>query len=229
MPQRGWETVTIPGAVSGWVALSERYGKLAFEDLFEPAIRYAHDGYAVSPVVAEKWRLAAPLMPQGLGWQEHFLLAGRTPAAGERFASPAMAATLERIAATRGEAFYRGALADAMVKHANDTWRRARARRLRAARRRLGDAARRSIIAMSPSHEIPPNGQGIAALMALGMLQSFDIGALPADSVAEPAPADRSDEARVRRRASICERCRDDDRRRRRHCSTRHICANARD
>ena len=183
MPQRGWETVTVPGAVSGWVALSERYGKLAFEDLFEPAIRYAHDGYAVSPVVAEKWRLAAPLMPQGLGWQEHFLLAGRTPAAGERFASPAMAATLERIAATRGEAFYRGALADAMVKHANDHGGvHARA-----------DFARHAADWLSPLsidyrdvtvHEIPPNGQGIAALMALGMLQSFDIGALPADSVA---------------------------------------------
>ena len=183
MPQRGWETVTVPGAVSGWVALSERYGKLAFEDLFEPAIRYAHDGYAVSPVVAEKWRLAAPLMPQGLGWQEHFLLAGRTPAAGERFASPAMATTLERIAATRGEAFYRGALADAMVKHANDHGGvHARA-----------DFARHAADWLSPLsidyrdvtvHEIPPNGQGIAALMALGMLQSFDIGALPADSVA---------------------------------------------
>ncbi|MGA8031403.1 MAG: gamma-glutamyltransferase, partial [Casimicrobiaceae bacterium] len=69
MPQRGWETVTIPGAVSGWVALSKRFGKLPFGDLFEPAIRYARDGYAVSPVVADKWRLAAPLMPQGLGWQ----------------------------------------------------------------------------------------------------------------------------------------------------------------
>ena len=120
MPQRGWETVTIPGAVSGWVALSERYGTLPFEDLFEPAIGYARDGYAVSPVVAYKWALAAPLMPQGLGWQEHFLIDGRAPAVGERFASPAMASTLTQIARTRGEAFYRGALADAMVKHAND-------------------------------------------------------------------------------------------------------------
>src|SRR5512142_2600911 len=62
MPQRGWETVTIPGAVSGWVALSQRYGTLPFADLFEPAIRYARDGYAVSPTVAEKWALAATIM-----------------------------------------------------------------------------------------------------------------------------------------------------------------------
>ena len=87
MPQRGWETVTIPGAVSGWVALSQRYGKLPFGDLFEPAIRYARDGYAVSPVVAEKWALAAAVMPQGLGWQEHFLIDGRAPEPGERFRS----------------------------------------------------------------------------------------------------------------------------------------------
>src|SRR5450432_4622145 len=55
MPRAGWSTVTIPGAVSGWVALSKRFGKLPFADLFAPAIRYARDGYAVSPIVADKW------------------------------------------------------------------------------------------------------------------------------------------------------------------------------
>jgi gamma-glutamyltranspeptidase/glutathione hydrolase len=183
MPQRGWETVTIPGAVSGWAELSRRYGKLPFGDLFERAIRYARDGYAVSPVVAEKWRLAEPLMPKGLGWQDHFLIEGRVPAPGERFASTAMAATLERIAATRGETFYRGPLADAMVKHAI-AHGGAHAR---------GDFERHTLDWVTPIaieyrdvtvHEIPPNGQGVAALMTLGMLRSFDLGALPPDSVA---------------------------------------------
>src|SRR5690349_20767622 len=82
MPQRGWDTVTIPGAVFGWVALSKRYGKLPFGDLFEPAIRYARDGYPVSPIIAEKWALAATVMPQGLGWQDHFLPRGRAPQPG---------------------------------------------------------------------------------------------------------------------------------------------------
>ena len=59
IPQRGWEAVTIPGAVSGWVALSKRWGKLPFADLFEPAIRYARDGWIVSPVIAQQWRRAA--------------------------------------------------------------------------------------------------------------------------------------------------------------------------
>ncbi len=183
MPQRGLDSVTIPGAVSGWVSLSQRYGKLPFDDLFEPAIRYARDGYAVSPVIAEKWALAVPLMPQGLGWQDHFLIAGRAPKAGERFASAAMAQTLERIAATRGEAFYRGELADAIVRHAS----------AHGGAHAQSDFERHTIDWVDPLaidyrgvtvHEIPPNGQGIAALMALGMLQTFDVAAMPADSVA---------------------------------------------
>src|SRR6202171_3205282 len=62
MPRAGWATVTIPGAVSGWIALSKRFGKLPFGDFFGPAIRYARDGYAVSPVVAEKWSKAVPIL-----------------------------------------------------------------------------------------------------------------------------------------------------------------------
>ncbi len=183
MPQRGWDTVTIPGAVAGWVALSKRYGKLAFGDLFEPAIRYARDGYPVSPVVADKWRLAAPLMPQGLGWQDHFLIAGRAPSPGERFRSTAMAKTLSTIAATSGEAFYRGALAEAMVAHAKAC----------GSVHTRTDFERHTLDWVTPIavdyrgasvHEIPPNGQGIAALMTLGMLESFDLAALPPDSVA---------------------------------------------
>jgi gamma-glutamyltranspeptidase/glutathione hydrolase len=182
MPQRGWDSVSIPGAVSGWVMLSKRYGKLPFADLFEPAIRYARDGYAVSPIVAEKWNAAAPLMPQGLGWQEHFLPRGHAPAPGERFASPAMAATLEKIARTGGEAFYHGELAAAMAAHA----------RAHGGAHVEQDFAAHTADWVTPLgldyrgvtvHEIPPNGQGIAALMALGILEHFDLACLPADSV----------------------------------------------
>ena len=183
MPQRGFDTVTIPGAVSAWVALSQRYGKLPFEDLFEPAIRYARDGYAVSPVVAEKWRLAEPLMPKGLGWHEHFLINGHVPKPGERFASGDMARTLEQIARTRGEAFYRGALADAIVRYANAN----------GSVHSREDFERHTIDWVKPLaleyrdvavHEIPPNGQGIAALIALGVLRHFDLSELAPDSVA---------------------------------------------
>src|SRR5205085_6023356 len=102
VPERGWESVTIPGAVSGWASLSQRYGRLPFDALFGPAIRYARDGYHVSPIVAEKWAAAAAILPPNLGWQEHFLPRGRAPFPGEMFSSPMMAATLERIADTAG-------------------------------------------------------------------------------------------------------------------------------
>ena len=180
---RGWEAVTIPGAVSGWVALSQRHGRLPFADLFAPAIRYARDGFPVSPVVAGKWALAAPLMPLDLGFAEHVLPRGRAPVTGETFACPAMAATMEKIAATSGEAFYRGELAAAMVAHAG----------AHGAAHALADFADHAADWVAPLaldyrgvhvHEIPPNGQGIAAQMALGVLANFDLGALPPDSVA---------------------------------------------
>ncbi len=182
MPERGWETVTIPGAVSGWVALSTRYGRLPFANLFEPAIRYARDGYPVSPVIAGKWALAATVMPKGLGWQDHFLPHGRAPQPGERFASPAMARTLEAIAASRGEAFYRGALAQAMARDAA----------LHGAGHTVEDFAAHQPDWVTPItqdyrgftvHEIPPNGQGVAALMALGMLEHFDLRRAAPDDV----------------------------------------------
>jgi gamma-glutamyltranspeptidase/glutathione hydrolase len=73
MPFRGWESVTVPGAVSAWVALSERFGKLPFADLFEPAINYAENGFIVTPVIAELWRRAAQELGDYPGFAEAFL------------------------------------------------------------------------------------------------------------------------------------------------------------
>ncbi len=182
MPRSGWNTVTIPGAVSGWVALSQRFGKLPFGDLFEPAIRYARDGFAVSPVVAEKWSRAVPILGDVPGFAEHFLPRGRAPAPGEVFASRALADTLEKIAATRGEAFYRGELAQAMVAHA----------KAHDGAHAMADFAQHACEWVTPLahdyhgfsvHEIPPNGQGIAALMALGILEHFELSGHAVDSV----------------------------------------------
>ena len=182
MPRAGWTTVTIPGAVSGWVALSKRFGKLPFADLFVPAMRYARDGYAVSPVVAEKWAKAVPILGDAPGFAEHFLPRGRAPATGELFSSPAMAATMEKIARTGGESFYRGELAEAMVAHS----------RQHHGGHTLADFDAHRCDWVSPLshdyhgytiHEIPPNGQGIAALMALGILESFDLREMAVDSI----------------------------------------------
>ncbi len=182
MPRAGWDTVTIPGAVSGWVALSQRFGKLPFGDLFEPAIRYARDGFPVSPVVSDKWCRVVPILGDVPGFAEHFLPRGRALAPGELFASKALADTLQKIAATRGEAFYRGELAQAMVAHA----------KAHAGAHTMSDFADHACDWVTPLahdyhgfsvHEIPPNGQGIAALMALGILETFDLSGHPVDSV----------------------------------------------
>jgi gamma-glutamyltranspeptidase/glutathione hydrolase len=182
MPERGYDTVTIPGAVSGWVELSRRYGKLPFADLFEPAIRHARDGFAVSPGIVDKWHRAVPLMPQGLGWQSQFLPHGRAPSIGERFVPPSIARTLETIAATCGEAFYRGELAQAIVAHSNAN----------GGAHALADFAAHHADWVAPIehgyrgiavHEIPPGTQGIAALMALGILEHFDLPGMDPDSL----------------------------------------------
>ena len=130
--------------------------------------------------------------------------ARRPPARCSR--CPAMARTLESIAATHGNAFYRGELAQAMVAHAQGERRAAHARRFRRAHGRLGRRRSRSTIAATTVHEIPPNGQGIAALMALGILRAFDLAVAAAGLRREPAPADRGDEARLRRRLSLRQR-----------------------
>jgi len=169
MPERGWETVTVPGAVGGWVALSERFGRLPFDDLFGPAIRYAERGFAVSPVIAKLWEIGASELAGQPGFRDHFMPGGRAPLAGERVAFSDTAATLRLIARTKGEAFYRGELAERIAADAA----------AHGAALTVEDMATNApdwcgTIAKSfhgtELHEIPPNGQGIAACMALGML-----------------------------------------------------------
>jgi len=179
-PMRGWDSVTVPGAVASWVALSERFGTLPFADLLAPAIEVAERGYAVPIIVQGKWAAAAPLLGSLPGWAEAFLPHGRPPEVGERFAFPAAARALKAIAATRGAAFYTGEIAAAAAAHA----------------RANGGAIEPSdFAAFAPEwvepigidayghrvHEIPPNGQGIAALLALGILRHFDLASLPID------------------------------------------------
>ena len=174
IPDIGWNTVTVPGAVGGWTALHERFGKLPFEKLFEPAIRYAREGFVVSPIIGKLWGMAATVLHTQPGFAEHFLPDGRAPKAGERFISMNAARTLESIAQTRGESFYRGHLAESMAEHAA----------LNGAVMTMDDLASNQpdwcgTVSQKfdefTLHEIPPNGQGISACMALGMLAHTDI------------------------------------------------------
>src|ERR1700685_840211 len=108
VPVLGWNSVTVPGAVSAWVELHAKFGKLPFEALFEPAISYGRNGFLVSPTVAQQWAAQVPLVATQPGFAEAFLPAGRAPKPGEQFRFPDHAATLEQIAATNGDAFYHG-------------------------------------------------------------------------------------------------------------------------
>ena len=121
MPNYGMVPITVPGAVGSWAALSERFGKLPFEDLFEPAIRYAEEGFPVSPVAAHAWQTCFEQFKEIFkdeeygGWFEMFAPKDRAPRAGEIWKSPEMADTLRKIASTKGAAFYKGELADKMI------------------------------------------------------------------------------------------------------------------
>ena len=184
-PPRGWDSVSVPGAVAAWVAMSQRFGKLPFADLMAPAAEIAERGYAVPVIVQQKWTLASKVaeLTTGPGYAQTFLPRGRPPHVGERFTMPHAARALKLIGETKGDAFYRGEIA-----HAIAAWSAANG----------GAMTEADLAAYEPEwvtplaqdyrghtlHEIPPNGQGIAAQMALGMLQHFDLAGLPVDGPA---------------------------------------------
>lgn len=181
MPKRGWDSVTVPGCVSAWAELSAKYGKLPFADLFEPAIRYASDGYMVSPTIARLWANGAAELGKYPGFAEAFMPKGRAPQPGEKFVSKPHARTLRLIAETKGEAFYRGELAERIAAFAKQ----------HGAALTAADMAAHTLDWVEPTaidyrgytlHEIPPNGQGIGAQVALGILENFDVKANAIDS-----------------------------------------------
>ena len=181
-PKRGWDAVTVPGAVSAWAALSERFGKLPFADLMEPAIEIAERGYLMPVVVQQKWLAATPLLQSLPGFAESFLPWGRAPNVGELFQFKAAARGLRAIAETKGRAFYEGEIAQALVKFSNE----------HGGAMTLQDLAQYRPEWVEPIaqnyrghtlHEIPPNGQGIAALIALGILDHFDLASMKVDGL----------------------------------------------
>jgi len=184
-PPRGVDSVSVPGAVAAWIALSQRFGKLPFADLMAPAAEIAERGYAVPVIVQQKWTMASKVseLVEGPGYAQTFLPRGRPPEVGERFAMPHAARALKLIGATKGEAFYRGEIAAAVA-----AW----------SQRHGGALTEADFAAYQPEwvtplaqdyrghtlHEIPPNGQGIAAQMALGMLEHFDLASMDLDGPA---------------------------------------------
>lgn len=180
IPSYGVEPIDVPGAVAGWMTLHERFGKLPLEEVMAPAIRYAEKGYPVTPNISRLWQEAFENYskyrdrPEFQGWFDTFAPNNTWLKPGEMFRCPDMAKTLKEIAATKGEAFYRGAIAekiDAFFKKHN------------------GFLTKEDLAAFKPEWvdpisvnyhgvdvwELPPNGHGITVLMALQILKDMNL------------------------------------------------------
>lgn len=186
MPAMGWMPVTVPGAPRAWRDLHDRWGRLPFETLFEDAIRYAEEGYGLSPALARGWQSATQTYrvrttPEFAGWLPTFAPNDFVPQAGKIWASPGHARTLREIAATGAESFYTGDLADKIVAFSEATGGYLTREDLAAHRSAwvepLGTSYRGYDV-----WEIPPNGQGMTTLMALNILEGYDLQSIPRDS-----------------------------------------------
>jgi gamma-glutamyltranspeptidase/glutathione hydrolase len=165
---------TVPGTCDGWFELHAKFGKLPMSTVLAPAIRYAEEGFPVSPVIAENWASGAKRNADKPGFKEVFLPGGRAPREGELFKNPALAKTLRLLAEKGRDAYYRGPIADALVRYSkanggffapedfarhHSTW----------------DAPIATDYRGYRVWELPPPGQGLAALQLLNLLEPYDL------------------------------------------------------
>jgi gamma-glutamyltranspeptidase / glutathione hydrolase len=181
-PKRGWDTVTVPGVIAGWEALHAKFGSLPFADLMAPAIEIAERGYAVASVVAHKWQAAIPDLRDQPGFAETFMPRGRAPAVSERVCLPGHAVTLRKLAELGPRAYYEGEIAERIAAFSRECGGALTLDDLRNYRADWVEPISKAYRGYRV-HEIPPNGQGIAALIALGILEQFDVASLPRDGV----------------------------------------------
>jgi gamma-glutamyltranspeptidase / glutathione hydrolase len=182
VPSHGPLPVTVPGTVDGWFALHERFGRLPMREILAPTIAYARDGHPVHETIAYYWARSVPNLSKWPGFTEQFTIDGRAPAKGELWKSPSLANTLQTIADGGRDAFYKGEIA----------------RRIDAYFREHGGFLRYEDMAAHTGEwvapvsvnyrgvdvwELPPNGQGIAALQMLTILEGFDFSTIAFGSV----------------------------------------------
>jgi gamma-glutamyltranspeptidase/glutathione hydrolase len=181
-PRHGWDAVTVPGVVAGWAALHEKFGKLPFADLFEPAIEVAERGHVLTPFVVAKWTRTFTDLRGQPGFAAAFLPRGRAPHVGEKFILQGAAQTLRRIAQARGRVLYEGESAERIAAFSREGGGAMTADDLRAYRPEWVAPLAKDYHGHT-LHELPPNGQGIAALMAMGIARQCDLQELPVESV----------------------------------------------
>ena len=174
MPQLGIDSVTVPGCVAGWAKLHERFGRLPWADLFRPAIHYASNGFPVTELIHEYWRLAEKKLAADENAREVHLVNGHAPAVGEVFRNPQLASALQLVAGEGPAAFYRGKIAQAILATSAKAGGTLRAED-------LADFAAEWVTPISIDYrgwkvyELPPNGQGIATLEMLNVMERFPL------------------------------------------------------
>ena len=190
IPALGIETVTVPGAPAGWMALHERFATMSLEDLFAPAIALAKSGFVVTPTIAVLWQKEFEKFKQQFAdthifadWSKVFTKDGTPPKAGEQFVLPDHARTLLDIAQTKAQSFYSGALAAQI-----DAYSQANGGFIR--RTDLADYSVEWVKPISTEYrgcqiwQMPPNGQGLVVLMALNLLKEYEFSTDSRESLA---------------------------------------------
>ncbi|MDP4085184.1 MAG: gamma-glutamyltransferase family protein [Bacillota bacterium] len=179
IPAFGWIPVTVPGAVSGWAELSKRFGRLTLKEVLQPAIEYARNGYPLTPILGKYWGYAYNRFKQVLTneefqhWFETFAPNGRAPKTGEVWSSEGHASTLQAIADSNGESFYRGELADKIAAFSQKYNGFLSKEDLAAYKAEWVDPIKVNYRGYDV-WEIPPNGQGIVALLGLNILKGIN-------------------------------------------------------
>jgi gamma-glutamyltranspeptidase/glutathione hydrolase len=178
IPEQGILSVTVPGAIDAWCKANQKFGKLEFASLLQPAIHYAEQGYAVSPIIARNWKSTEPLLAQTPEASKAYLVDGKAPAVGTIHRQPDLANSLRSIASQGRDAFYRGEIAEEIVRYSDSL----------DGLLSLEDLANHESEWVQPIStnyrgydvfEIPPNGQGITTLMTLNILAQTDVSKLP--------------------------------------------------
>ncbi|MGH9736027.1 MAG: gamma-glutamyltransferase, partial [Candidatus Acidiferrales bacterium] len=174
MPQYGIDSVTVPGVVDGWSKLLSRFGTKKFSEVLAPAIYYAREGFPVPEWDAEYWHAAEPFLSQDRNLASTYLIDGHAPAVGEVFRNPDLARSLELVAGGGRDAFYKGEIASKIVSFSQQHGGAMTAQD-------LADYSSEWVEPLSTTYhgwtvyELPPNGQGIAALMMLNIMQQFPL------------------------------------------------------
>src|SRR5258708_8203607 len=184
MPLQGIDSVTVPGAVAGWHSLHERFGKVAWKDLFQPAISYAEEGYPVPEIIASYWKDSADWFANDAEGRRVYLPGGKPPEVGQLFENHDLAKALRLVATNGADAFYKGEIARAILTTSTSLG---------------GTMAADDLAEFAPEwvepistkyrdwtiYELPPNGQGMAALEMLNIMETSPASAEGPLSVAE--------------------------------------------